>query len=114
MQSTVILLQCQLLNSESNVLQGYNVLFSPSSTLCQTGFPVCWFFIRFCFLGRFIWSKSPLLSLLSLIFRLSIYNCHHPIQHHFLSIAILSSESPATVYPVHFVFLFCCVNVLKL
>src|SRR6218665_3714928 len=47
------------------------------------------------FLGRFIWSKSPLLSLLCLIFRLSIYNCHHPIQHQFLSITILSSESPS-------------------
>jgi len=27
-----------------------------------------------CFLGRFIWLKSPLLSLLGLIYRLSIYN----------------------------------------
>ena len=31
-----------------------------------------------CFLGRFIcWSKSPFLSLVGLIFRLSIYYCHH-------------------------------------
>src|SRR6218665_3041983 len=33
-----------------------------------------------CFLGRFIWSKSPLLSLPELIFTLSKYNCHHPVQ----------------------------------
>src|SRR6218665_146908 len=58
-----------------------------------------------CFLGRFIWSKSPLISLLGLIFRLSIYYCHHPIQHHFLSVTIRSSESPSRVCPVHFLFL---------
>ena len=46
MQSKFILLQCQLLNSELSVLQLYYVLISPSSTLFQTGFPVCWFFLR--------------------------------------------------------------------
>src|SRR6218665_3899436 len=58
-----------------------------------------------CFLGRFIWSKSPL-SLLGLIFRLCKYNCDHPIQHHFLSITILSNESFFRVCPIHFLFLF--------
>src|SRR6218665_631286 len=50
-----------------------------------------------CFLGWFIWSKSSLLSLPSLIFRLPYTikrNCHHPIPHHFLFMTIPSCEFP--------------------
>ena len=61
-------------------------------------------------IGSFISSKSPLLSLLGLIFGLSIYTCHNPTQHHFLSIIILS-ESPFRVCPTYFLF---CVHTLKL
>lgn len=66
----------------------------------------------------FKWRKSPLFSLMGLILRLSIYTCQHSGQHHlfsfssfplllhFLSLTVLSSESPFWECPVHFLFLF--------
>jgi len=79
-----------------------------------------------CFLSRFNWSKSPLLSLMGLYFIPLIYTCQHLIQHylfssssyplplHFLSIAILSSESPSRVCPIHFGFVVCNIRLIYL
>jgi len=79
-----------------------------------------------CFLSRFNWPKSSLLLLLGLFFRLSIYTCQHLIQYHlpsssscllplhFLSITILSSESPSMVCPIHFGFPFFRVHLLHI
>ena len=78
------------------------------------------------FLGRFKWPTSPLLSLLNLFFRLSIYPCQHsmlqhhlfsssscPLSLHFLSITVLSSESPSRASPIHFLFVFLLCAYLK-
>src|SRR6218665_1424431 len=43
MQPEFILLYCPL-NTETCVLQCCSVFLSPSSTLCESGFPFCWFF----------------------------------------------------------------------
>src|SRR6218665_2983002 len=103
MQSTFILPQCQLKCFAVISSSYFPVINSVSNRI--SSLPVLNPII--CFLGRFIWSKSPLLSLRGLIFKPSMYNknnCHHPIPHHFLSITILSCESPSRVWPIHFIF----------
>src|SRR5688572_11369125 len=79
-----------------------------------------------CLLGRFKCPTSPLLSLLGLFFQLPVIVCHHPIQHHlswsssclpplhFPSITILSSESPLSVCPIHFLCLSLIVRIRTL
>src|SRR6218665_2636359 len=64
-------------------------------------------------IGRYFWSKSPLLSLLGFIFRFYIYHCHHSIQHHFLSITslfLVVSLLPGCAKFISF-FLFVCARI---
>src|SRR6218665_86801 len=95
------------------------LLFFPRHKFCvNQGFHFVGSSFILCFLERIKWPKSPLFLLIGLFLRLSLYTCQHPVQHHlfsscscsppfhFLMIAILSSESPSRVCPIHFLFLF--------
>src|SRR6218665_1681025 len=114
MQSTFILLQYQLLNSESSVYAVISCSYFPiiNSVLHRISSLLVLHPIL-CFLGRYFWSKSPLLSLLGFIFRFYIYHCHHSIQHHFLSITslfLVVSLLPGCAKFISF-FLFVCARI---